>query len=1042
MTYTLYIHDEFKARRQSADIVHRNEYIEWVLLQLAIEGRTPRVKGTRHDLPWRRTPIKGCHYYLWWIPAGVKGMQDFSNDIEEKAIFVRDIRGHDETKLPLNFGTIEDYAFDETRISEIDPRTEEQKDLDSIKFDNNISIKIVKGIPGSGKTLAIHYVTRQIVENGNQVLYVTYTEGLKEDALRFFRAHNIEQQVKVATLGEIQSLILGKKANHTNNGCQDNKNAFLSLLSHKRPQLRQHIKKWKGYDRALWNEVRGYLLGMALPLEWERKGIGLITNSGNILGELDYQRIRNQAGFNDLNCIRQAFQLLSRHMHEEEIEEIFVEQYEARKAIEKIHEYLPDEIRNLTAIVVDEIQDFTLLQIFLLTQIGAQNTIKNKSFKFVLAGDESQTLYPSGFDWGITQDLFYQLFLVQPDQKFLNEQKRSPAKLFDLITSTKNLYTAYLPSDLRPQGLGSQEHLSDDYQDGLFFKWILNKNDDLNSILEELDQPNYHNLAIIDLNDYTKQEEPSVFLGTQLSENAIRILERVRYSVDSIKGLEREIIIIFGMGKIIEKMCSDSHIVASLENRNLIDEIRVALTRSTNILIICETDLKVMHSQTILNLDNAKEVNWSQLSENLISAYEDMTAIEIIYGYIQNAKELIAKGDYARANLENKKALDYYSLHSLDDIDIKQKINGQEVLIKEELLKGLINQAKYEFLQDKIDLAINSCAKIRNFESKILQSLDSSLIELSKSIKKALDCYEKYKNLLIDYDSILTLDDDKEKIIEFAQKYISISERVEEILESIKVDTIKSKVQNKIQLDKKKTKYFTRIQNQERQEIHKNVVELATNGFWRMAVNYEVNINPSDRSQYFAYCSQLRKELGQSYEKIQLLSDRYSSLPSIKQISDVKELIYKYLIPFVEDTNTGHKAINIIVTEWICEIIDLMGSNINQEIYLEIYKYLKQSIIQNESLKFIKNNKEIENRFIELASQQLSLEDFIEINQFFETQDLQKLLSLKQSIDKHEHSISSSAHEISKYISEYQLSDAMKDKIKQKIYAVVSDRFS
>ncbi|UAJ73506.1 hypothetical protein IQE94_04140 [Synechocystis sp. PCC 7339] len=291
MTYTLYIHDEFKARRQSADIVHRNEYIEWVLLQLAIEGRTPRVKGTRHDLPWRRTPIKGCHYYLWWIPAGVKGMQDFSNDIEEKAIFVRDIRGHDETKLPLNFGTIEDYVFDETRISEIDPRTEEQKDLDSIKFDNNISIKIVKGIPGSGKTLAIHYVTRQIVENGNQVLYVTYTEGLKEDALRFFRAHNIEQQVKVATLGEIQSLILGKNANHTNNGCQDNKNAFLSLLSHKRPQLRQHIKKWKGYDRALWNEVRGYLLGMALPLEWERKGIGLITNSGNILGELDYQRI-------------------------------------------------------------------------------------------------------------------------------------------------------------------------------------------------------------------------------------------------------------------------------------------------------------------------------------------------------------------------------------------------------------------------------------------------------------------------------------------------------------------------------------------------------------------------------------------------------------------------------------------------------------------------------------------------------------------------------------------------------------------------------
>ncbi len=621
MTYTLYIHNEFKARRQSADIAHRSEYIEWVLLQLAIEGRTPRVKGTQHELPWRRTPIKGCHYYLWWIPDGVKGMQDHSNDIEGRAIFVRDIRGHDETKLPLDFGTIEDYAFDETRISEIDPRTEEQKDLDSIKFDNNISIKIVKGIPGSGKTLAIHYVTRQIVENGNQALYVTYTEGLKEDALRFFRAHGIEQQIKVATLGEIQNVILGEKENNVGNKRQDNRDTFFNLLDYKRPQLRQHTKKWNGYERALWNEVRGYLLGMALPVKWERKGVGLIRNNGNILNESDYQQIRNQSGFNDSDCIRQAFQLLSRHMKKEEIEEIFVEQYEARKAIEKMQDHIPSQVGDLTAIVVDEVQDFTLLQIFLLAKIGQHNIIEKQKFKFVLAGDESQTLYPSGFDWGVTQDLFYQLFKVQPDKKFFNEQKRSPAKLFDLITSTRNLYTAYLPSNLRPQGLGTQEHLASDYQDGLFFKWKLDKNDSLNDILEELDQPKYHNLAIIDLGNYTEGHKPDTFLGAELSENSIKILERIKYTVDSIKGLEREIIIIFGIGKIIEKMRSDSGTIAHLENRNLIDEIRVAVTRSTGILIICETDFKIMSQsyyyngnnqrQLILNLDNAKELSWN-----------------------------------------------------------------------------------------------------------------------------------------------------------------------------------------------------------------------------------------------------------------------------------------------------------------------------------------------------------------------------------------------------------------------------------------------
>ena len=47
---------------------------EWATLQLGARGRTPSTKSTVGlNMRWRRSPVQGSHYYLWWIPASDSG---------------------------------------------------------------------------------------------------------------------------------------------------------------------------------------------------------------------------------------------------------------------------------------------------------------------------------------------------------------------------------------------------------------------------------------------------------------------------------------------------------------------------------------------------------------------------------------------------------------------------------------------------------------------------------------------------------------------------------------------------------------------------------------------------------------------------------------------------------------------------------------------------------------------------------------------------------------------------------------------------------
>jgi len=87
----LLVHPDVHAYLTKLDVSIRDfvrQKVLWAQTQLAMTGRASRVKGTRGQA-WRRTPVRGNQYYLWWAPAEEVGAASAEFG---PAIAVRDLR--------------------------------------------------------------------------------------------------------------------------------------------------------------------------------------------------------------------------------------------------------------------------------------------------------------------------------------------------------------------------------------------------------------------------------------------------------------------------------------------------------------------------------------------------------------------------------------------------------------------------------------------------------------------------------------------------------------------------------------------------------------------------------------------------------------------------------------------------------------------------------------------------------------------------------------------------------------------------------------
>lgn len=118
-------------------------------------------------------------------------------------------------------------------------------------------------------------------------------------------------------------------------------------------------------------------------------------------------------------------------------------------------------------IAIDECQDLTALEAFVLVALGAAiRDHRNRPVAFLAAGDEAQTVRPTDFEWGWMSDLLHH-FLATPQEFRLTSNLRSPKQIAQVVNHVWDLYVEVEKRD-RPSGTGYAE-IDDESPDQVFY---------------------------------------------------------------------------------------------------------------------------------------------------------------------------------------------------------------------------------------------------------------------------------------------------------------------------------------------------------------------------------------------------------------------------------------------------------------------------------------------------------------------------------------------------------------------------------------------
>ncbi|MFN8495161.1 MAG: AAA family ATPase [Caldilineaceae bacterium] len=651
----------------------------WAQVLLGMRGRTPSVKGTTGlNARWRRTPVQGNHYYMWWIPGSESNVVYSHSEVEqaEKAnntILIHSIRHHDETDDPIELGSLDDY--EEVAVDKLDPRFAEQYEVSERVNSEYVALATIKGMPGSGKTVSLLYLVKDLAQrlDMQKILYVTYTGRLKRAAREFLQAQGeaINRIVKISTLSEIEQEITGLATYPEPFTELRDFITFLDL------QNAATLGPWKRYPQTLYTELRAHLLGKTFPPGYslpDGKLNELLFKPGGVSPSA-YAASREVA----LPDAELAWRLAERTRNTR----FFQDQKAAYQAIERLRKgKSPAWLADLDALIIDEVQDLTLLQLALLGELVRERMRRRKEahFVFTVAGDESQIVQPSGFDWGITKNLLGEQLGLWPDEFEFQHQRRAPRNLAQLIDNTWTLY-GHLPRSHRPSARRQSFIYADDPADaenGQIFICPLpeavsagkENNQSWNGLLEELaDKPGR---VIVDLTEKLRAS-----LANQLGPNADEVIFLPR----EIKGLERATVLVHGLNMLYERgmqLCATStgDNIPKFEARRLFDEIRVALSRCTDKLVLLEpANAPVLTELAVHQVPGALTISWQDLLELL--QLDDMSELEVIEGYLDEVDDLFERNMWEQGYRRNRRA---YSLAvQLDDFALQRDAQEQYI---------------------------------------------------------------------------------------------------------------------------------------------------------------------------------------------------------------------------------------------------------------------------------------------------------------------------------------------------------------------------
>ena len=552
------------------------------LRELATVGRThARAKATvGSNRGWRRSPLGGNggnHFYLYWTadhptltaPVGQAG----------RAIFVRAVRHHDATSEPLRRDDFDDYepldfAPDFTVAALENPFTAAQENF-AAALDR---VRAYIGAAGGGKTQAL--IRAIEVGTPGDTLYLTWSTRLAEQVENHFRDAAggtrflpPESSVRAFDIRSWFGSILGRDIPFQTLA-QSQRSFSKAVAELQLPPNKGRV--WANREWDLFAEVRGHLAG----------GFNLEDRQGNLTSKQYLEaRKEDKLGDTDAESAIAIWTMLTKKKEKEKEKEkeesvlatCFPELEAARELFDKVSSprHLPESMRRIHRVVIDEVQDLTPLELgALMRTLSHMRDTQDRIPEIVIAGDEGQTVRPSAYK---------NARLKQTVKKFINQDVsttpvetnlRCPAGVVSVLERLRQLY-AGLPRATRPSGV-KPTNATAGIEADLVHAALADKAEAVD-LLEQL----------VSAGSCT-----CIFLADEVPDWAAATPSAPLFlTPETSKGHEYPVVLVFGVGKFIAQLNAGKLTEADLQwVRTQLDRTTVALSRTTGTLILADID--------------------------------------------------------------------------------------------------------------------------------------------------------------------------------------------------------------------------------------------------------------------------------------------------------------------------------------------------------------------------------------------------------------------------------------------------------------------
>ncbi len=421
----------------------------YCLRELVVSGRCGRVKSVKGaGRGWLRSPLGGTggsHFYLWWARHGSPALE--GRELNEGDILVRAVRHHDETSSALDPGSPDRWtrlplpAIHDTGTAS--PFTADQLDI-AVRDPN--PVRVVRGLPGSGKTTALYLAAS--FSTGPKALYITYSKGLARAAEDHFRVFGpAGTAIDVLTWADLLVETAGPAAPSLN---PLDPRSGAGLLEDRLRSYHQPLGPWQGRSDELYAELHAHSVGRALPMPFRK----LPATQQAVLSAAVHVDVRGDAIGAQAAGIAAS---VAEHLCDAAaIESLFPGPGRARALIVGYDDPPPSRFAGVTSIIVDEVQDLTPVEAALLFSLaGRIGRHEGVMPSLLLAGDEAQTVRPTAFEWGWFNDLLATMlggYASDVGDHSLSSSLRAPRTIAGLIAHLQEQYRRLDKAD-RPGGM-------------------------------------------------------------------------------------------------------------------------------------------------------------------------------------------------------------------------------------------------------------------------------------------------------------------------------------------------------------------------------------------------------------------------------------------------------------------------------------------------------------------------------------------------------------------------------------------------------------